>query len=300
MNAQMLSIFQEDQADRANQGLHPEYLARDRERRRRVKALAESGALDCADAYMMAALIFQHGEAPDDFWQAHLLARKAWARGLADAAWLAAAALDRFLNRQGKPVKFGTQYLRMAGIYRTPRVDPATSDAERITWGLPPLAVLLAQSHAPGTPPTTVLGSLSVPGLTVTVRSLPRELTWHCEMLPGRMPTGLFTLAGTPVWANTHGWHWAETGTGELQVGWFEMPYAPELGHTVALAQSAEVTADAVAGRPAIWVDTGDGLQTLYVRRLSGGSVLAVTGRNRDEVMGQTERLEGFPASRAN
>jgi hypothetical protein len=33
-------------------------------------------------------------------------------------AWLAAAAMDRYLNRQGKPVKCGSQYVRMAGIYR--------------------------------------------------------------------------------------------------------------------------------------------------------------------------------------
>ncbi len=44
----------------------------------------------------------------------------------------------------GKPQKFGTQLVEVDGKWKVYDVDPATTDAERAEWGLPPLA----EAHA--------------------------------------------------------------------------------------------------------------------------------------------------------
>ncbi len=56
------------------------------------------------------------------------------------ARWLAAAAHDRWLMRQGKPQKYGTQYVTEGDRWRLWEVDPATTDQERKEWSVPPLA----------------------------------------------------------------------------------------------------------------------------------------------------------------
>jgi hypothetical protein len=293
MNQELVTIFQEDQQDRKASGLDPDYLQRDRARRQRVAELVAAGALASPDDYAMAAVVFQHGETPDDFLQAHRLAVKAVELGLKDIAWLAAAALDRHLVRQGKPVKYGCQNVRMGGIYRVPRIDPATTDEERAAWGIEPLAQILAQSSKDGLPSLTDLDSLAAGNLRITVRSLPRPLTWHSEMLPDRHATGLTTPSGRPVWANVQGWHWAETDAGDLHLGWTEILYAPELGHMVAQAERADLAEAEVDGRPAIWVNTGEPLWTLYAVAPEGDRVWAVTGLDRIEITHQMESLLG-------
>lgn len=291
MNQELVALFQEDQRDRRAAGLHEAYLERDRARRHRATQIVAEGGLTCGDDYIMAALLFQHGETPDDYLQAHRLAVKAVELEAKDVAWLAATALDRHLVRQGRPAKYGTQNVRMGGVYRVPRIEPSTSDEERGAWGIPPLADILAQRIAPGRPAVTELGSLSVEGLQITVLNLPRPLTWHSEMLPDRTSAGLTAPSGRPVWVNMQGWHWAENESGEFELGWTEIPYAPELGHTVAQADRAELMKATVLGRPAIWVCVDEAMWTLYAKNSTVDAVLAVTGIRQAEVALQMERL---------
>lgn len=291
MNQELVALFQEDQRDRRSAGLHEAYLERDRARRHRAAGIVAEGGLTCGDDYIMAAVIFQHGETSDDFLQAHRLALKALELGVADAAWLAAVALDRHLVRQGLPAKYGAQTVRMGGVYRVPRLDPTTTDEERKAWGIPSRADIIAQRTGPGRPPVTELGTLAVEGLRVTVLSLPRPLTWHAEMLPDRKASGLTAPSGRPVWVNVQGWHWAEQEAGEFELGWTQIPYAPELGHTVARAERAELAEAVVSGRPAIWVNTGEAVWTLYTRNAEGDAVWAVTGLRQEDVVLQMERL---------
>ena len=44
----------------------------------------------------------------------------------------------------GKPQKFGTQLVEIAGQWKVYDVDPAVTDEERAEWGLPPIA----EAHA--------------------------------------------------------------------------------------------------------------------------------------------------------
>lgn len=83
---------------------------RDEERRREAHKLLDSGALKTGEDFEDASLIFQHGDTPQDYLLAHILAMAAMARGDANARWIAAATLDRYLQTVKQPQVFGTQY----------------------------------------------------------------------------------------------------------------------------------------------------------------------------------------------
>lgn len=115
---------------------------RDRERRRRANtALAELRAerrLSGSDLYH-AAWLFNHGESPAEARSAHELALEALKLGREPARWLAAAAYDRWCMYEGRPQKYGTQFVPDGVRYRLWDVEPETSDAERAAWNVPPL-----------------------------------------------------------------------------------------------------------------------------------------------------------------
>ena len=116
----MKRIFDEDQADRQMNmaAMTPEqrlaWLSkigpRDAQRRKLVIDLVSRGALRTGQDFEEAAFIFQHGERPDDFLLAHTLATVAIAKGSAKSRWIAAATLDRYLQKMQLPQIYGTQY----------------------------------------------------------------------------------------------------------------------------------------------------------------------------------------------
>jgi hypothetical protein len=158
MNEELHSLFVADQAERND---HPEYdtpeywrlRERDAARRRRLIEMIAEGALTAPDDYFHAALIFQHGETVEDIWQARELALRAAEMGATqsmdykDSRWLAAAALDRWLMYQGKPQKYGTQFVPDGKRYRLWELDPATTDAELAESNVPPLEEQLKQAE---------------------------------------------------------------------------------------------------------------------------------------------------------
>src|SRR6266851_5933999 len=153
MNKELLALFEQDQADRrAFEQLDHEQiqkmLQRDRERRQRVEELVGSEALQAPEDYFHAAMVFQHGETLEDFWQAHNLAGRGAELGHPNCRWLTAAAYDRWLMNQGKPQRYGTQYTaRDDEPYRLWDVDPTTTDEERAAWNVPSLAEALQQAQ---------------------------------------------------------------------------------------------------------------------------------------------------------
>lgn len=158
MNQELRDMFMADQANRSNHPPYdtPEYWQlreRDARRRQRVNELLALGLLTAPDDYFHAALIFQHGETLEDIWQAHELARKAAEMGATkamaskDSRWLAAAALDRWLMYQGKPQKYGTQFVPDGKRWRLWDIDPSTTDAERAANHVPSLQEQLQQAE---------------------------------------------------------------------------------------------------------------------------------------------------------
>jgi TPR repeat protein len=124
---------------------------RDRERRGRAEgalaALRTAGAPP-PEALYHAAWLFQHGEGPAEAHLAHELAREAAERGHRPARWLAAAAYDRWCMYEGRPQRYGTQFVPDGVRHRLWDVEPATTDAERAAWDVPPLAVQLRRAEA--------------------------------------------------------------------------------------------------------------------------------------------------------
>jgi len=139
----MTSIFDADQADRNAADIDWTKVGpADRRRRVRTKALLDAGALQSGDDYYHAAFVFQHGEAPNDFLLAHLLAMIAVARGKAAAIWIASATLDRYLMNSGRPQVVGTQFQLPKGkaVSQEPYDRTLVSDAMRKALQVPPLA----------------------------------------------------------------------------------------------------------------------------------------------------------------
>lgn len=145
MSRELQDLFSADQDERIN---HPQYgtpdywllRQRDGERRKRVEAIIASGGLKEPEDYYHAAWILNHGEAIEEIWRAHTLAKAASELGLESARWLAAAAYDRWLMYQGRPQKYGTQIVPDGKRQRVWDVEPTTTDAERAQWGVPSLA----------------------------------------------------------------------------------------------------------------------------------------------------------------
>jgi hypothetical protein len=111
-NAELNQIFDADQKDRgAGKTLDWATIGpRDAARRKRVRELIDEGRLKTGKDYERAAFVFQHGEGSDDILLAHVLAVTAIGKGGMEARWIAAATLDRYLQRIGQPQVFGTQF----------------------------------------------------------------------------------------------------------------------------------------------------------------------------------------------
>jgi hypothetical protein len=108
-------LFEEDQSDRRGaMSMTPDQWKKigehDAERRREAHNMLDSGALKTGEDFEDASVIFQHGDVPQDYLLAHILAMAAMERGDAQARWIAAATLDRYLQAVKQPQVFGTQY----------------------------------------------------------------------------------------------------------------------------------------------------------------------------------------------
>lgn len=135
-------LFDEDQKDRQGaMSFTPEQwkrmAARDMERRRAAHKLLDAGALKTGGDFEDASFIFQHGDTPQDYLLAHILAMAAMEKGDAQARWIAAATLDRYLQAIKEPQVFGTQYKWTAmkpnphGATQAPYDKALVSDALR-------------------------------------------------------------------------------------------------------------------------------------------------------------------------
>lgn len=142
-NIEMTAIFDADQVDRSAQSINWTVVGpADNQRRKRTETLLDNGALQSGDDFYHAAFVFQHGDAPNDFLKAHLLAMIATARGKTAAVWIAAATLDRYLQASGQPQVLGTQFKtpKDAPITQEPYNRRLVSDAMRKALHVPPVA----------------------------------------------------------------------------------------------------------------------------------------------------------------
>ena len=119
-SAELKKLFNADQTDRnplegrvAMTGNPLDVMKKvdqaDFDHRIRVGEIFAEGCLKTAEDYYDAAMIFQHGNAPDHFLQAHIWAARAAQLGKEEGKWLGAASLDRYLMNTGYKQLFATQ-----------------------------------------------------------------------------------------------------------------------------------------------------------------------------------------------
>jgi hypothetical protein len=154
VNPELEKLYTEDQADRSAEMGKIDWSVvgkRDEERRKRVlEIMSQGGAKEAAD-YVHAAMVLQHGQAPEDFDHANQWCLKAVELDpeYPGARWLAAAAKDRYLMNLGKPQLYGTQFKRdKDGPWYLWQVDPSVTDEERAKWDVPPLSRAKARVDA--------------------------------------------------------------------------------------------------------------------------------------------------------
>jgi hypothetical protein len=126
-NPEMAAIYTADQAVRQDvaatlaailaggQESAVRFHAADMVRRQQVKALLDAGELRTATDFYSAALVYQHGDTAEDYLMAHTLAVAALGEGSTESPWLAAATLDRYLQKIGQPQIYGTQTMVKQG-----------------------------------------------------------------------------------------------------------------------------------------------------------------------------------------
>jgi hypothetical protein len=123
----------EDQSENPGNISPEEYYRHGDARRAEIRKLLAEGKLNSGEDFSDAALIFQHGQTPDDFLFAHILAVEALMHGDSADKWIAAATLDRYLQGVNRPQVFGTQYPGDKAATNTPKpqVDPKVLNIQR-------------------------------------------------------------------------------------------------------------------------------------------------------------------------
>ena len=138
--AQLLRL---DQKERENfdKNITPskinESIMNDLTRRKRVGEIMAEGCFKTASDYTAAALIYQHGDVPDHYYQAFIWANKAITLGDLKQKHLAAMALDRYLISIGKKQLFGTQFYAanaINGCFCLQPVEPSFPESLRMKY----------------------------------------------------------------------------------------------------------------------------------------------------------------------
>ncbi|RMH94946.1 hypothetical protein EBB59_01270 [Lysobacter pythonis] len=133
-NAELRTLFEQGQTDRKNGSVDwRKVIARDFERRTRVRELLHEGRLRTANDYRHAAFVFQNGGSAADYRIAHALATLAMTlEDTAENRWITAAAWDRLLMENLQPQWYGTQIGSDShGFYLFPVATSAIGEDER-------------------------------------------------------------------------------------------------------------------------------------------------------------------------
>ena len=143
----LLELRNADQASRSGEDIDP---SEDTKRRAEVAMIYAEGCLQRAEDFHHAALVFQHGNSPEHYYQAWFFASRAVALGDENAKWLVPRAIDRYLLNTGYKQLFGTNLVTPYIWDSTSEdlflclwpVDERLSDQTRADYGIKPLSEL--------------------------------------------------------------------------------------------------------------------------------------------------------------
>jgi hypothetical protein len=106
---ELQTLVKEDQSDRTPPIDWQRVLPRDEARRKRIGEIFGEGCFKSAQDYAAAALVYQHGNIPDHFFQTYLWAKRAVELGDSSQKRLMAMGIDRYLVNIGHKQLFATQ-----------------------------------------------------------------------------------------------------------------------------------------------------------------------------------------------
>ena len=150
---ELARLFTEDQSDRRTETIDWEEVGpRDAARLARVKQLYHGQKLAAGLDYFHAAMVLQHSPSTEDTLLAHEFCVVAISQGAEQAKWLAAASEDRFLERVGRPQRFGTQFHK-DGLWSLGEVSPDVEDSLRAALAVPSLLEARARAEEMNTKP---------------------------------------------------------------------------------------------------------------------------------------------------
>ena len=138
-SAELQAIVNADQADRQGPPdkidwakVHP----RDLEREVRVADIFAEGCFKDAKDYTAAALVYQHGQVPDHFYQTFIWGKKAVDLGDSKQKWITVAGLDRYLVHSGQKQLFATQFGKDNGspCWCLEPIEESFPESKRIDW----------------------------------------------------------------------------------------------------------------------------------------------------------------------
>jgi len=145
-------IHDEDQADRLPESGEIDWnvvLVRDSIRLSRAYEIVNSEKFETSKDYYNLAIIFQHGYDTIASRMAVMMMEKAVELDSTINKWLLAAAIDRDLQRNGKPQIFGIQFSKNEdGIWELYNIDTTkVSDEKRKEYGVASLTTLRAEAE---------------------------------------------------------------------------------------------------------------------------------------------------------
>jgi hypothetical protein len=132
--SQLVKADQNDRKDFQSQTVEQlkEMSKRDGLRIIRVGEISKAGCLINAQDYSSAALIYQHGDSPEDFYQAYLWSKKAVELGDENQKQMMAMGIDRYLVSLGKKQLFGSQATKENSCWCLHQVESSFPEAKRI------------------------------------------------------------------------------------------------------------------------------------------------------------------------
>jgi hypothetical protein len=103
------TIVKADQDDRTNMQITPETVARDKTRRMRLGEIFGEGCFQTAADFSAAALVYQHGNAPEHFFQTFIWSKRAVELGDPSQKRMMGLGLDRYLVNTGRKQLYASQ-----------------------------------------------------------------------------------------------------------------------------------------------------------------------------------------------
>jgi hypothetical protein len=133
--AEIQTLVKADQDDRKGAQITHETVARDKTRRMRLGEIFGEGCFQTAADFAAAALVYQHGNVPEHFFQAFIWAQRAVELGDPTQERLMGLALDRYLVNTGRKQLYASQASKPSddGCWCLEPVEKTFPDSRRKT-----------------------------------------------------------------------------------------------------------------------------------------------------------------------